>query len=138
MADIRIVADYSDEIIREIDRRVKAGLNACGIQAEGYAKDNVTAAGRVGTTGALRNGINYRVKEDTCYVGTAVDYAIYNEYGTGIYAADGRGRKSPWAYKDARGQWHRTRGMKPIHFLKKALQDHKDQYREILIHYIKG
>lgn len=137
MADIRIVADHSDEIIRKIDQRVQAGLTACGIQAEGYAKDNVAAAGRI-DTGALRNHISYRVQDDKCYVGSPQDYAIYNEYGTGIYAADGRGRKSPWAYKDARGHWHRTRGMKPIHFLKKALQEHKEQYRDILIRYIKG
>lgn len=132
---IRIVADHSDEIIREMNRRVKAGLNACGIQAEGYAKDNVAAAGRI-DTGALRNNISYRVQDDKCYVGSPQDYAIYNEYGTGIYV--GGGRKTPWSYKDKWGNWHKTRGMKPIHFLKKALQEHKEQYRDILIKYIKG
>lgn len=137
MSDIRLIADHSDEILREIERRAQAGLEACGIQAEGYAKDNITAGGRV-DTGAMRNSVNYKVQDDICYVGTDSEYAIYNEYGTGIHAEGGGGRKTPWSYKDKWGNWRRTRGMSPIHFLKNAIQDHKEQYRDILIKYLKG
>ncbi len=137
MADIIIAADHSDEIIRNLDRRVQAGLEACGNQAVSHAKQNITSASRV-DTGALRNSVNHKVRNDVCYVGTNQEYAIYNEYGTGIYAAGGNGRKTPWRYKDSKGNWHRTRGMKPIHFLKKALEEHKEEYKAILKKYING
>lgn len=54
-----------------------------------------------------------------------------HELGTGIYASEGNGRKDPWFYQDDEGKWHKTRGMKPIHFLKRAIEEHVDEYRRI-------
>ena len=33
--------------------------------------------------------------------------------GTGIYATDGKGRKTPWTYRDEDGNFHRTVGVRP-------------------------
>ena len=85
----------------------------------------------------LRGSISHKVQDETCYVGTNNEHAIYNEFGTGIYA-DGGGRMSPWAYQDDEGNWHRTRGMKPIHFLKNAIEEHKDEYKAIMEQELKG
>ena len=55
-------------------------------------------------------------------VGTNVSYAPYVHEGTGIYAADGQGRKEvPWRYQDEEGQWHSTSGQKPQPFLRDAM-----------------
>lgn len=133
MADIKITADRSGEVLQALYWQAQAALEACGQQAVSHAKQNITAAGRV-DTGAMRNSVNHKVvaSESACYVGTNQEYAIYNELGTGIYAEGGRGRKTPWVYVDAKGVAHRTRGMTPIHFLKKAIQDHVDEYQKII------
>ena len=143
--EFEIVADNSAEVLQELDTRIEAALEACGIQAVSHAQSNITASvprhsGSWYTPkmeSGLRGSISHQVQGDICYVGTNNEHAIYNEIGTGIYA-DGGGRQSPWAYQDDRGNWHRTRGMKPIHFLKNALAEHKDEYRAIMEQELKG
>ena len=48
------------------------------------------------------------------------------------------GRNMRWAYQDAKGEWHMTRGMKPIHFLKDAIADHANEYRSIIEQHLKN
>ena len=137
--DFEIRADNSAEVIRELDSRIEAALEACGNQAVSHAKQNITQAGRV-DTGAMRNSLNHTVKmsEKAVYIGTNIEYALYHEYGTGIYLEGGGGRQSPWYYKDEKGNGHWTHGIKPIHFLKNAVEKYKDQYKAILEKHIKG
>lgn len=137
MVEFRIEADHSDEAIRDLESKIGAALEAVGNQAVSHAKSIITEAGRV-DTGALRNSLSHEVKGKTCYVGTNNEYAIYHEYGTGIYADGGKGRKSPWFYVDKKGQGHFTRGMKPIHFLKDGIGKHLREYREIIEQILKS
>ena len=133
MADFSItIEDHSDEVLKALEENKEAILEAWGQQAVSHAKSNITAAGRV-DTGALRNSISHQVEldEGAVYVGTNQDYAIYNEYGTGIYLEGGGGRQDPWSYQDSKGNWHRTRGMKAIHFLKNAITEHFNEYKSI-------
>lgn len=134
MAGFSII-DNSGKVLSELERAAEAALDACGNQAVSHAKQNINSVPRV-ATGALMNSVNHLVQDDTCYVGTNQSYAIYNEMGTGIYI--GGGRKSPWAFKDAKGNWHMTRGMKGIHFLKNAIADHIDEYKQIITKTLKG
>ena len=133
------ITDNSAEVLSEKNRLVRAALEAMGNQAVSYAKSNITEASRV-DTGALRNSMSHLVaaEEETVYVGTNQEYAIYNEYGTGIYAEGGRGRQTPWRYQDKKGEWHTTRGIPPIHFLKKAVADHLKEYQMIAESILKG
>lgn len=77
-------------------------------------------------------------EENAVYIGTNVEYAPFVEMGTGIYAEDedgmpnGEGRTDPWAYQDDDGNWHMTRGIKPVHFLKKAASEHTDEYKNLM------
>ena len=82
----------------------------------------------------MRNSITHEVEtgEKAVYVGTNISYAAFHELGTGIHAEGGGGRKTPWAYQDARGNWHNTSGIKPIHFLKRAAQGHGPEYTKIM------
>ena len=138
MADVTII-DNSEEVLDAMTAAVLASLEAVGQQAVSHAKQNITEAGRV-DTGALRNSVSHQVEmgENAVYIGTNQDYAIYHELGTGIYLEGGGGRQSPWSYKDANGNWHRTRGIRPIHFLKNAVANYADEYKQIIEQTMKG
>ena len=89
-------------------------------------------------TGALRQSITSKVeKEDGEWVGTVytpLEYAPYVEYGTGLFAEGGNGRKDvPWSYQDDKGDWHTTSGMKPQPYMRPAL----NEAREDIIRFIK-
>ena len=75
-------------------------------------------------TGQTKGSYEYKVvtgnDEGTVYVGSNYQNAIWEEYGTGEYALQGNGRKTPWVYRDRHGKWHRTRGKTPNKPLKKA------------------
>lgn len=131
--------DHSDEVLKAVEEAEAAALEAVGQQAVSHAKKNITEAGRV-DTGALRNSISHAVvkKENAVYIGTNVEYAVFNELGTGVHLEGGGGRQTPWSYQDAKGNWHRTNGMKPIHFLKRAASEHGEEYRKIIEQTLKG
>lgn len=104
-------------------------LERCGMEAEGYAKDLASV-----DTGRGRNSISHKVDESepAAYIGTNLDYMIYQELGTGIYAEGGGGRPTPWVYQDAQGNWHWTKGNPAQPFLKPAVSDHAQTYRNII------
>lgn len=119
--------DNSAEILRAFEAACIRALERCGSQAEGYAKDLAPV-----DTGRLRNSISHTVDEGelAAYIGTNVEYATYVELGTGKYT-DG-GRPTPWVYQDDKGNWHMTHGNKPQPFLKPAVSDHAQTYRNII------
>lgn len=121
--------DNSEEVKEALKAALLRGLEKCGLVAEGYAKKRCPV-----DTGNLRNSITHVVDEDdsAVYIGTNNEYAPYVELGTGIYAEGGGGRPTPWVYQDAEGNWHYTHGNKPQPFLKPAVTDHTDKYREII------
>ena len=53
----------------------------------------------------------------TCHIGSNYDNAIWEEFGTGIYAVEGNGRKTPWVYVDEQGIRHVTKGKRPRRML---------------------
>lgn len=126
VADIHLT-NNSDIILSELDEKKEVILETIGLQAEKYAKLAVPV-----DTGRLRNSIAYTVVGDDVYIGTNVDYGVWHEVGTGIYATDGNGRKTPWIYIDENGVAHQTRGVKPKHYLKKAASEHNKTYRQII------
>ena len=129
--------DNSKEFERGMELAVQRALEAIGNQAVSHAKQNLTEAGRV-DTGNLRNSISHTVvdSEQAVYVGTNTSYAIYNEMGTGVHIAGGR--KTPWVYKDASGNYHRTTGIAPTHFIRNSAQGHGAEYKAIAEKYLKG
>ena len=128
MPDIDIqITDNSGEILRALEEKKKAALEGVGIQAEGFAK-RLTPV----DLGTLRNSMTHAVRGDDVYIGSNLQYAPFVELGTGIYASDGKGRQSPWGYYDRNGKYHRTRGMKPHHMLKKAASEHTEEYKRII------
>ncbi len=82
--------------------------------------------------GTLRGSITSEVEDNQGIVGTNVEYAPYVEFGTGLFAAKGDGRQTPWTYRDAKGEWHTTVGQHPQPFLQPALDNNKREIRKII------
>lgn len=82
--------------------------------------------------GTLRGSITSEVEDNKGIVGTNVEYAPYVEFGTGLFAANGDGRQTPWTYQDAKGEWHTTVGQHPQPFLQPALDNNKREIRKII------
>lgn len=165
------LTDNSDKILSELTKTKQAALEAVGQQVESYAKANVKASGLI-DTGRLINsithvskthaGVSRRYKtdkkgvvlvdrevqittdeEDKVTVGSAVSYAPYHEYGTGIYSDSGTGRKTAWRYMTFNRQTGKyeavwTRGTKPKHFLRNAIVNHQEQIKQIVEQYLRG
>lgn len=137
---IEVTANRSNEFKQKMRDGVEAALEAIGNQAVSHSTQIITqniprhADSWYTPTGNLRNNVNKQVKmeENAVYIGTNVEYAIYNEFGTGKYAdGDKKGRTGPWWYQDDAGNWHRTEGMKAIHFLRDSVQGHENEYEGI-------
>ena len=129
------ITDNSKEVSAAIEAAILRGLEKCGLVAEGYAKKLCPV-----DTGNLRNSITHVVDEQelAAIIGTDSEYGAYVELGTGIYAEGGGGRPTPWVYQDAKGNWHYTHGNKAKPYLKPALADHAQQYRDILVNELKN
>lgn len=124
------VTDNTKEVLEALEKALKRGLEAVGMTAERYAKENETAV----DTGLLRNSITFALsgeraniesykddsgqqsgsyegtapkdKEMAVYIGTNVEYAPYIELG--------------------------ARGRKGIHFLKNAASQHSSEYQKLI------
>lgn len=126
--------DNTDKFLQELERKERKFAEQAGMFLETQAKKNITEftyqwknhPGYV-DTGRARASIShtYTVSDDeiVIYTGSNVKYFAYLEVGTGIYASDGKGRKSPWYYTDRHGNTYQTRGIRPSHSLQKAITD---------------
>lgn len=97
------VTDNSEEVLKALENAIDRALDAIGEAAVGYAQDVITKAGRV-DTGTMRGSIDTDHDEKTVVIGTNLEYAPYHELGT-------------------------SRGIKPIHFLKRAATQHTEEYK---------
>ena len=127
------INDNSKEVSEAIKSALLKGLETCGLVAEGYAKKLAPV-----DTGNLRNSITHTVDEEetAAYIGSNSSYASYVELGTGKYVSGGR--PTPWVYQDEKGNWHRTHGQKAQPYLKPAVADHAQTYRNIIEDELKG
>ena len=121
--------DNSRAVLDELEAKTGRALTRISWQAQGYAQDLCPV-----DTGNLRNSIGFKVdaSEKAAIIGTPTHYAPYVEYGTGQHATVGTGRQTPWVYQDDNGDWHWTRGNVAQPFLKPAIADHTQTYRNIV------
>lgn len=106
-AEFEIRNDNSDEIIRAMQNAIPPLLEVCGLVAENYSKRLCPV-----DTGRLRNSITHATKQEqewyAVYIGTNVEYAPKQEFGDYTHKV----------------------GQSP--YLRPAIADHIDQYKEIL------
>ena len=126
----------SQQILSALEKGKRNALTAIGATAETHTKENITADKLV-DTGRLRNSITYATgdylgvgtytdnkkkkysdakarntpKDDEVGIGTNVEYAAYTELGTQHIAAH--------------------------HYLKRAVTEHKDEYKKLTVQAIK-
>lgn len=98
-----IFEDNREEVLSAMKKALVRGLEAIGMKAETYTKDNTPVK-----TGRLRNSMTHAVDEDepAAYIGTNVNYGIFVENG--------------------------TQRQKANHMLRRAATEHTDEYKRLL------
>jgi HK97 gp10 family phage protein len=119
------IAKFKNDLTKAEER----ALHAVGIFVRGRAQDLAPY-----DTARLKGSINYKIdnKEKAMHIGTNVEYAAYQEFGTGIYAENGKGRKGGWIFKDAKGKTVFTMGNKPQPFLRPAVLNEQSKIAQII------
>ncbi|KIR03460.1 hypothetical protein P261_02275 [Lachnospiraceae bacterium TWA4] len=109
--------DYSNDIKNIIKEKSVAWLTEASGEIEAQTKRNCTVV-----TGKTKGSFTHVVDEEALegHIGSNYDNAIWEEFGTGLYALEGNGRKTPWIYKDSKGKTYRTVGKKPKRMLHNA------------------
>lgn len=104
---------------------MKSGAMKTMLRVDRAAKQLVPT----GRTGYLKTSIHAGSLDDGAYASAGggnglrdVKYAVYVEYGTGIYAKNGNGRQTPWTYFDGKNFW-RTHGQKPHPYFTPAVEE---------------
>lgn len=103
--------DYSDDVKKKIRELGVAWLYEASGEIQAQTQRNTRV-----DTGQTKASWEYIVQEDKlkAQVGSRYENTIWEEFGTGVYALKGNGRKDvPWVYQDANGKWHKTKGKKP-------------------------
>ena len=82
---LEIREDNREQIEHAINKAIAAALEECGLAAERFAKAKCPV-----DTGRLRNSITHALdlSDEAVYVGTNVEYAPYQEFGT--HGRDGK------------------------------------------------
>lgn len=103
------ITDHSAEVLEAMNEQVLAWLEAIGEDAAGTAADKAPV-----DTGRLKGSISSAVveSEKAVYIGTNVEYAPYQEFGT-------------------------SRGVKGKHFLQFGASAHQAEYKALLEEYLK-
>lgn len=127
--------DYSMEVKTAINNAVIAFLNEAAGEVEAQVKRNTPV-----DTGQLKGSWAYKVEESAkkATIGSPLENAIWNEFGTGQYALGGGGRKTPWKYQDIRGKWHTTTGKRPQRSFHYAFEFVKPKLQTVMANKLKG
>lgn len=134
MADLKFI-DNRMEVYAAMDAAMKAWLHEAAGELEAQTKRNTPV-----DTGQLKSSWGYKVDEHKleAVVGSSLENAIWNEFGTGQYALHGDGRKTPWKYKTIDGKWYSTIGKRPQRTLFHAFERNKSKIRKALEKKLKG
>lgn len=122
--------DNSDACIKVIRDAQEAALRAIGELMYAAVYPLIPT-----DTTALQNSLDYKIdlNEMSITIGVNTEYAIYVEFGTGVFAENGQGRKGGWLYPDSEtGEMIFTVGMKPQPYLRPAYKDNVENIKQII------
>lgn len=135
MANVEIKENHTDEVLKALDEAAPKILEMIGIKAEKYAKalcpvGTVESTGKKGYRGGtLRNSITHSIDDDTLSVGSNVEYAPYVELGTGPNFTP----PPEWeSFDTPKGSGVGHGYVKPRPYLRPAIEDHLDEYKNII------
>jgi hypothetical protein len=94
-------------------------------------------------TGQTKGSYQYKVQEEsnkgTVYIGSNLENAIWEEFGTGEYALNGDGRKGSWVYKSQKnGKFYRTKGKTPNRPMYNAFNSLREKLKKRLEEILKS
>ena len=112
--------DYSIKVKRALDEKTAQFLEEVASEVETAARRNSRVA-----SGQLKGSWAHTVSGKEATIGSHLQNAIWEEFGTGEYAAGGDGRKGGWVYRDTNGKFHFTFGKRPNRTLQKAFSSTK-------------
>ena len=114
--------DFSVQVKEAVGEKAAQFIEEAAGEIESAARRN----SRV-DTGQMKGSWDHQVNESAqeATIGSPLQNAIWEEFGTGEYAAGGDGRKGGWYYIDSEGNGHFTHGKKPNHTLQKAFDSTK-------------
>ena len=157
MTDFIIKEDNTKAFKDASDVAIKRALEKIGGKAESYAKALVAPLGpkgnpmRTAITAQLRNSMTHRVEDHTLLVGSNLDMAAYVELGTGnkyqpsaewIQTTVEKGPNSglsKWLFYDKElGRVRIGLPMAPTPFLRPAVEQHKDEYKNVIENELKN
>jgi len=134
MADIRF-EDNTLRIINAMSDKINIALEESAGELESQVKRNTRVK-----TGQTKNSWKHKVDNDKheAVVGSDLENAIWEEFGTGEYAVNGDGRQGGWYYVDEEGHGHFTHGKKPSRALHNAYTTLKNKIKKHLQDALKG
>lgn len=114
--------DFSLQVQEALDDAALRFLEEAASEIESQARRN----SRV-DTGQLKGSWNHIIDENKmeATIGSSLENAIWEEFGTGEYAVNGDGRKGGWFYEDENGDGHFTHGKTPNRTLQRAFEGKK-------------
>ena len=133
MADTRAFEQSCDEADKLVLDILVQNMELTLDHVAGKAKEKVGVG-----TGALRadtRSLGVEIVGDEVHgaVGNSLEHAIYHHQGTGIYAENGDGRKTPWSYDDPKtGEKIWTKGSKPNPYLKDTIEQEQSTISKLL------
>ena len=118
--------DFSRIVLQRIHECGETFLEEVGGELEAQTKQN-TKVDTGKTKGSWEHIVNAEKME--VQVGSRYKNALWEEFGTGIYALNGDGRKDvPWVYKNPNdGKFYATVGKKPRRALYRAYTSLKNK-----------
>lgn len=133
--------DNSGECLLRLGQARARALEIIGLKAEGYAKELCPVGTEESTGiqgyrgGTLRNSITHRVSDEAMELGSNVEYAPYVELGTGPHFVP----PPEWErFESERGRGVGRAYVKPRPYIRPAIEDHTDEYRNIMERELKG
>lgn len=111
-----------ERVKRQVENQMLKNINtACLLLKRDSMKNCPVDQGPL--RAAMVHDVNILFGEVIGRVGNTMEYSPYVHQGTGIYAINGDGRKTPWKYEAKSGKykgWHITVGQNPQPFLESA------------------
>lgn len=125
--------DNQIEVKAKMNNIIAATLEEAAGEVESQTKRNTRVK-----TGKTKNSWQHKVVENTAYIGSDYENAIWEEFGTGDYALEGNGRKGGWFYEDEKGNGHYTHGKRPSRAFWKAYVSMKQKIIQLFEERFKG
>lgn len=127
--------DYSIQVKAAINNELIAALHEASNEIVSQTARNTRV-----DTGQLKGSWTYVVDESKleASIGSPLENAIWEEFGTGVYALNGDGRKTPWQYQDKNGNWVVTVGKKGTRAFYKAFTSLKSAIQKLFQDKMKG